>query len=301
MIYTVTCNPAIDYVMELEQFRLGETNRSVSEAIFFGGKGINVSRVLKALSLDSVALGFCAGFTGEAIAESLAPLGIDSAFVILSAGTSRINVKLKGIAETEINGQGPEVTEADLLRFYEIVTRLKSGDTLILSGSIPRGLSPNIYGEILRHCSGKDIRCIVDSSGSLLEHTLCHHPFLIKPNLAELSALFGKPISDQAEIIACAKELQQRGAVNVLVSMAKDGAVLLDEFGKLHFQSAPHGTTVNSVGAGDSMVAGFLAGYLQTKDYAYALTLGTAAGAATAFSQDLATGDRISAVLKQLG
>lgn len=300
MIYTVTFNPAIDYVMKADSIRTGETNRSKSEEIYFGGKGINVSLVLKELGVNSCALGFIAGFTGKALADALSEKGISADFTELEKGFTRINVKLKGNEETEINGCGPEIEDEALGKLFEKLEKLKDGDTLVLAGSIPSSLPPDIYEKIMLTLVNKNVRFVVDASGELLRDTLKYRPFLIKPNKAELSELFGKPLGNDEEIIECALKLKDEGAVNVLVSMAEDGSVLVDENGNIHKADAPRGTAVNSVGAGDSMVAGFIAGYEKTGDYGYALKLGTASGSATAFSSDLATRNKIDDIFKTL-
>lgn len=293
MIYTVTLNPAIDYIMHPENFTQGTVNRSQKEEIYFGGKGINVSRVLKSLGVDSVATGFVAGFTGKAIEDGLEAMGIRTDFVRLSHGNSRINVKIKGKAESEINGCGPRLNESDLALLFDKISSLKSGDILVLSGSVPQGLDTRIYEKILQKIYASDIMVIVDAEGELLLNTLKYKPFLIKPNLTELSEISGKQLESSAEIIECATSLQRIGARNVLVSLSEDGAILIDENGRVNMTAAPKGIVINAVGAGDSMVAGFLKGYLDENDREYALNLSVAAGSATAFSGDLATGEEI--------
>lgn len=300
MIYTVTFNPAIDYVMKTDCIKQGETNRSKQEEIYFGGKGINVSVVLKELGVDSCALGFIAGFTGKALADALGNKGITTDFVTLQNGFTRINVKLKGSEETEINGCGPEIDEDALGELFGKLGKLGKDDTLVLAGSIPSSLPSDIYEKIMLTLVNKSVRFVVDASGKLLRDTLKYKPFLIKPNKAELSGLFGKTLETDKEIIECAKKLRDEGAINVLVSMAGDGSVLIDENGNVHRAGAPKGTVINSVGAGDSMVAGFIAGYSETGDYGYALRLGTAAGSATAFSRDLASREKIDEILKEI-
>lgn len=297
MIYTVTFNPAIDYVMYADTIQSGETNRSSSEEIYFGGKGINVSLVLKELGVESKALGFIAGFTGLAIEEYLEKTGIKTDFVKLDRGFSRINVKIKSGEETEINGRGPDIPSDKVEEFLLKTDEIKNGDTLILSGSIPGSMPNDIYEKILEKLSCKDIRIVVDATGDLLKNTLKYKPFLIKPNKDELAELFGKNLETKEDIITCAKKLKEMGAQNVLVSMACDGAILLDAEGKVHATSAKKGTVVNSVGAGDSMVAGFLAG--AHKGYDYALKLGNASGAATAFSKGLASKAEIDRLMNK--
>ncbi len=293
MIYTLTLNPAVDYIMYPENLSVGGINRSKGENIYFGGKGINVSCVLKELGVNSVALGFVAGFTGKALEEGLAEKGINTAFVRLSSGITRINVKLRTDAETDINGNGPQIHRADLESLYRGLENLSCGDILVLSGSVPNSLPSDIYEIIMKRLAEKNIKFVVDASGDLLLNSLKYRPFLIKPNNDELSEIFGVEINSRETALEYAHKLKETGAVNVLISMGKKGALLLDETGKEYYCEAFKGQTVNTVGAGDSMVAGFLAGYLKTGDYAYALRLGTASGGATAFSEGLATRKQI--------
>lgn len=300
MIYTVTFNPALDYVVRVNQFTLGAVNRTVQEHIFYGGKGINVSAVLANLGFANTALGFVAGFTGEEIERGAKTLGFDSDFIHVKKGMSRINVKLKAEDETEINGMGPEIEEADVQALFEKLDRLQQGDMLVLSGSIPSSISDTIYEEIMERLDGRGIRIVVDATRDLLLNVLQYHPFLIKPNNHELGEMFGVVLETEDEIIRYAKILQERGAVNVLISMAGDGAVLVAENGEIYRRKPPKGVVKNSVGAGDSMVAGFAAGYLKTGDYEEALKLGTAAGSASAFSDGLADGDTIRRLYGQL-
>lgn len=298
MIYTVTLNPAIDYVVSLNgTLQPGAMNRSCGDAIQYGGKGINVSTVLRTLGCDSVILGFAAGFTGSALEQGLRDAGLTTRFIRLPKGNTRINVKVRAAEETEINGTGPEVSGADTEKLYAQLDTLEAGDTLVLSGSIPKGLTDTAYEAILARLAGKGIRTVIDAAGPLLTNALKHRPFLIKPNLPELTQITGILPQSDTGIAACAKQLQKMGAKNVLVSMAGDGALLLDENGSVHRIGCPKGNVVNSVGAGDSMVAGFLAGFLQTGDYAYALKLGTACGSGTAFSLGLADKRFIDAML----
>ena len=300
LIYTVTFNPAIDYVVRVEEFSLGQVNRSSREEIQFGGKGINVSVMLNHLGTDSCALGFLAGFTGKAIEDDLHRMGIRTDFIHLSQGMTRINVKLKAQEETEINGQGPGISQADFQKLLEQVALLQPGDTLVLAGSIPKSLPNNVYETIIQKLSGKEIQVVVDATRDLLCNVLKYHPFLIKPNHIELGEIFDRTLHNDEEIRECALLLQKRGARNVLVSMAGDGAILLDETGAFHKIAAPKGNVKNSVGAGDSMVAGFLAGYLQSRDYETALRTGAAAGSATAFSEGLAQRDEVQALLDRM-
>lgn len=300
MIYTLTLNPAIDYVVHVDDLRIGSIGRSHNEGIFIGGKGINVSMILREHGLDSSAMGFIAGFTGNAIEQGLKEKGIASDFVHLKSGFSRINIKIRGKKETDINGQGPEITEADLQLLFEKLDGMKSGDTLVMAGSIPGSLPQDIYERIMDRQSGKNIRFVVDAAGELLTKTIRFHPFLIKPNSDELGEIFSVQINDIPTAAKYARKLRDTGARNVLVSMGGSGALLLDEDGKTHFMEACRGKVINTVGAGDSMVAGFIAGYEKTGDYAYALKLGSASGSATAFSEGLASKKRIDEIFKKL-
>ena len=300
MIYTVTFNPALDYVVAVDHFAQGKVNRTVREGIVYGGKGINVSSLLANLGYESTALGFVAGFTGEEIRRGVKTLGFQSDFITVKEGMSRINVKLKSDEETEINGMGPKIQPEDVSELLEKLSRLKEGDVLVLSGSIPATVSSGIYRQIMEMLDGRGVRTAVDAERNLVLEVLKHHPFLIKPNNHELGQMFGRELQNEDEIIACARILQERGAENVLVSMAGDGAVLVAADGKVYRQGVCHGKVVNSVGAGDSMVAGFLAGYLEKGDYAYALKLGTACGGATAFSEGIGTRELIVKLLGEL-
>lgn len=300
MIYTVTFNPAIDYVMNVPGLVPGEVNRSKEEYVFFGGKGINVSLVLRELGRDSTALGFIAGFTGDAIRRGVEDAGVKSDFIRLENGLSRINVKIKASTETDLNGKGPDISEKDLQSLFEKLDTLKNGDILVLAGSIPPDLPENIYETILARLSDKNITFVVDATGDLLKNVLVYKPFLIKPNHHELGEIFGKTLKNTDEIAHYAKEMQKMGARNVLVSMAANGALLVDETGRVHIIGTAKGKAVNSVGAGDSMVAGFLAGYLEKNDYSYALALGSAAGSATAFSEGLANKELIFRLLNEI-
>ena len=299
MVYTVTFNPAIDYVVRIKEIIVGATNHSQREEIYFGGKGINVSVVLKELGVDSRALGFTAGFTGEAIEKGLADLGVDTDFVHLKTGNSRINVKLKSKEETEINGQGPHIDDESVAALFKKLDALTDGDTLILAGSIPSSLPSDIYEKILERLSAQKIRVVVDATKDLLLNVLKFKPFLVKPNNHELGDMFGVKLETDQEIEKYARKLQAMGAVNVLISMAGDGSMLIDETGKMHRMGVCKGKVKNSVGAGDSMVAGFTAG-IQSGDYEYALKLATAAGGATAFSDGLATIEKITELFNTL-
>jgi len=289
VVYTITFNPALDYVMRMDSpLDIGETNRSQSEELYYGGKGINVSVVLNELGVSNVSLGFIAGFTGDAIDAGVAKMGVITDFIKLPKGISRINVKLKASKETEINAQGPDIDEASIDALFEKINKIKDGDCIILAGSIPKTLPDDIYERILKTLEGKDVIKVVDATKDLLMKVLPYKPFLIKPNQAELGELFNVEITTDDEIIKYARILQERGAKNVLVSLGKRGALLIPETGEPIKMGAPSGKAVNTVGSGDSMVAGFLAGYLQTKDYYEALALGSAAGSATAVLPGLA-------------
>lgn len=299
MIYTVTFNPALDYVVRMDALALGQVNRTASEDVQLGGKGINVSWVLRELGHENVALGFVAGFTGKAIEDGLAAKGVATDFIHLPAGLTRINVKLKAGEETEINGKGPDISAEALEELFHKLDALGEGDVLVLAGSIPASMPSDVYESILARLEGKNVLCAVDATRDLLVNVLKYKPFLIKPNNHELGEIFGRVLTTDEEIRECAEKLQQQGARNVLVSMAGDGAMLLDENGGCHRLAAYKGKVKNSVGAGDSMVAGFLAGYLDSGDYAHALRVGSAAGSATAFSDVLATRSEIEALLNQ--
>jgi 1-phosphofructokinase len=300
MIYTVTFNPAIDYAVELVSFNIGEVNRTTREYINFGGKGVNVSRVLTNLGVGNVALGFIAGFTGEALQSGLNYMGVKTDFIELCQGSTRINVNIKAIEETDINARGPEISEEDIEKLYEKLDKLQSGDTLVLAGSIPTSLPADMYERIMGRLQNKNIQFVVDATKDLLVKSLKFNPFLIKPNNHELEEIFGLKLDTDELIIHYAKELQKQGAKNVLISMAGNGAILVDETGKSHRIGTPKGKVVNSVGAGDSMVAGFCAGYLEKNDYEYALKMGTACGSASAFSEGLATKKDVMDLLEQI-
>lgn len=305
MVYTVTFNPAVDYVVHTDKISAGGVNRTKSEKIYFGGKGINVSMVLSELGVKSKALGFIAGFTGDAIEKGISQKGVETDFVRLENGFSRINVKIKSenntkyCTETELNGQGPTIDEKALNALFEKLDKLSEGDTIVLAGSIPNSMPADIYEKILERLQNKNIKAVVDATKNLLMNVLKYKPFLIKPNNHELGEMFGVTLKTNDEIAEYAQKLKDMGARNVLVSMAGDGALLLDENGKTHVCGVCKGTVKNSVGAGDSMVAGFIAGSEQG-DYEYALKLGTAAGGATAFSDGLAEKPLIDELLKQL-
>ena len=298
MIYTVTFNPSLDYIVKVSSFQLGTVNRTESEKILSGGKGINVSIVLKNLGIDSVALGFIAGFTGAQIERGVKAFGCKTDFIQMQNGLSRINVKLKAKEESEINGQGPKICESDLRKMFDQIGQLADNDILVLAGSIPNTLPADIYENILSRIQDKNIKAVVDATGNLLVNVLKYHPFLIKPNNHELGEIFGVQLKDEEEIIFYAKKLQEKGAQNVLISMAGDGAILITDNGTVFRSQAPKGVVRNSVGAGDSMVAGFLAGYLPNQDIQKAFKTGVATGSASAFSEELATKDEVEALLR---
>lgn len=299
MIYTLTLNPAIDYVLQVENLTVGKIHKTVPAEICFGGKGINVSKILGELQVPSVALGFVAGFVGEAIENGVKSKWVKPKFTKLECGMSRINVKLRSGSETDINCVGPEVKNTDIERLYESLNVLQNGDILVLSGSVPKGVPSDIYGNIMARLYSKGVMFIVDAEGEQLLNTLKYKPFLIKPNLEELCGLFGE-VSYENDIVECAKKLQKMGAKNVLVSLGSDGALLLDSEAQVHRVEAATGKAVNTVGAGDSMVAGFIAGFLEIKDFDYALKFATAAGSATAFSVGLADRDLILQIFENL-
>ncbi len=302
MIYTVTFNPAIDYVVRLDRpLAVGEVNRAKGEDCVLGGKGVNVSGVLAQLGCESVALGFVAGETGAWLERGLAAQGLRTDFVHLAHGMTRINVKIKAGQETELNGAGPAIPESAMQELEAKLDRLQKDDVLVLAGSIPASLAQTTYERLLARLEGRGVRAVVDATRDLLVNVLPYQPFLIKPNNHELSEIAGVPLESDEEITAAARDLQAKGARNVLVSMAGDGALLLDENGGVHRIGCPKGKVVNSVGAGDSMVAGFVAGYRQSGgDYDAALKLGTACGSATAFSLGLATRADIDTLLAEM-
>ncbi len=297
MIYTVTFNPSLDYIVTVEKFTCGIVNRTKKEVIFPGGKGINVSMVLKNLGHENTALGFLAGFTGREIQRLLEEKGIQTDFITVEEGLSRINVKLRSEQESEINGQGPAISSQDIGKLYEKLDELKDGDILVLAGSIPDVMPGSIYMDIMKYLQKKNLKIVVDATKDLLENVLQYHPFLIKPNNHELGEIFGVILKDKDEIIRYAKKMQEKGARNVLVSMAGEGAVLVAEDGSIFKAEAPKGEVVNSVGAGDSMVAGFLAGFLETGTYEEAFQMGLCAGSASAFSENLATRQEVQSLL----
>ena len=293
MIYTVTFNPSLDYIVSVDDFKLGLTNRTSSELILPGGKGTNVSTVLKNLGFESTALGFVAGFTGNEIVKRLNDMGIKSDFISIENGISRINLKLKSIDGTEINGAGPDISEEKVNKLMDKLNQLKEGDVLVLAGSIPSSMSDNIYRDIMADLKDRGVMIVVDATKDLLLNVLEYHPFLIKPNNHELGEIFDVKLTTREEVIPYGRKLQEKGARNVLVSMAGEGAVLIAEDGQVFDTPAPKGKLINGVGAGDSMVAGFVAGWIEKQDYEYAFHMGVASGSASAFSENLATKEEI--------
>ena len=293
MNYTVTFNPSLDYIVSVNDFQLGLTNRTDSELILPGGKGINVSTILMNLGIDSTAFGFAAGFTGEEIIREVEAMGIRSDFIKIDSGISRINLKLKNIDGTEINGSGPEISEEKIEELLRKLDILGEGDILVLAGSIPASMPADMYSTIMERLQHKNVTFIVDATKDLLINVLKYKPFLIKPNNHELGELFDVKLTTREEVIPYGKKLQKQGARNVLISMAGEGAVLVAEDGSVYEAPAPKGTLVNAVGAGDSMVAGFTAGWIEKKDYRHAFYMGVSAGSASAFSEYLATKEEI--------
>ena len=294
MIYTVTFNPSLDYIVSVKDFRPGMTNRTSSELMLAGGKGINVSIVLGNLGIKSTALGFIAGFTGDEIVRRLHNGGINSEFIKINDGISRINIKLKSIDGTEINGQGPHIDSSHIEQLMNRLRRLESGDVLVLAGSIPAGISDNIYKDIMDMLKDKGVQIVVDATSRLLTNVLEYNPFFIKPNQHELGDIFNVTLNTQEEVIPYALELKKMGAVNVCVSMGGKGAILVADDGNVYKAKAPDGILKNSVGAGDSLVAGFLSGWIEKKDYEYAFRKGVATGSASAYSERLATNGEVN-------
>lgn len=300
MIYTVTFNPSLDYIVSVDDFTLGMTNRTSSEMMFAGGKGINVSIVLKNLGFNNTALGFIAGFTGDEISKRLKESGISTDFIKVENGISRINLKLKSIDGTEINGMGPYITKENVEKLKSKIEHFKDGDVLVLAGSIPSCIPDDIYRNIMKMLEGKGVMVVVDATSSLLMNVLEYKPFLIKPNQHELGDIFGLTFKTREEVIPYARRLKDMGAVNVLISMGGKGAVLVADDNRVYMADAPHGTLKNSVGAGDSMVAGFITGWLSTHDYENAFKLGIATGSASAFSDNLATKEEVEALINKI-
>ncbi|MEG0872886.1 MAG: 1-phosphofructokinase [Clostridia bacterium] len=300
MIYTVTLNPSIDYVIKLDNLKNGEVNRTNEEYVYPGGKGLNVSLILKELEHNNKALGFVSGFTGAYIKDTLISKGLEEDFINLENGFTRINVKVKSNEETEINGQGPNIDDLALNKLYEKLDKLKQNDILVLAGSIPNTLDSSLYENIMERLANKNIKIIVDATKDLLMNVLKHKPFLIKPNNHELEELFNVKLENTKDIITYASKLKEMGAKNVLVSMGKDGALLINENEEIFISNVAKGEVKNSVGAGDSMVAGFIAGYLNSNSYEEALKLGAASGGATAFSNDLAKKEDIYKLIDEI-
>ena len=299
MIYTITFNPALDYIVNLDEFKEGLVNRTKNESIFPGGKGINVSIVLNNLGVKNKALGYIAGFTGEEIERSLKEYGCETDFIRLKEGNSRINVKIKADKESEINGNGPKINEEEIEEIYIKLCELKNNDILVLAGSIPSTLPNNIYEKIMEKLGHNDVKIIVDATGEILLNTLRFKPFLIKPNHHELQEIFNVKLDNDEDIIKYAKKLRTMGAQNVIVSMADRGAILVDKSNEVIKMEAPSGIVKNSVGAGDSMVAGFIFGYLKNKKIQEAFKLGVITGSASAFSQGLATIKKVESLLEE--
>ena len=300
MIYTITFNPALDYIVKMDEFNLGHVNRSNNEFVYAGGKGINVSIVLNNLEVKSKALGFIAGFTGDEIERRVREFGCDTDFIKLKEGMSRINVKIKADVESEINGGGPDISAEALQELYGKLDTLTSGDILVLAGSIPKTMPTDVYERIMERLQEKGVKFIVDTTGESLLKVLKYNPFLIKPNHHELGELFGVKLNNKEEVIEYAKKLKDMGAQNVIISMAGDGAVLINSNGDVTTNNVPKGVVKNSVGAGDSMVAGFIAGYLNSGKIEEGFKLGVATGSASAFSEGLATKDYVYELLEQV-
>lgn len=301
MIYTVTFNPSLDYIVSVDHFQVGSVNRTNTELMFPGGKGINVSMVLKNLGYDSVALGFMAGFTGKEIVRLLDEREVKSDFINVAEGISRINVKLRSDEESEINGMGPAISSGDIDKLYAQLDELNDGDVLVLAGSIPSVMPESMYMDIMKYLEDKNLHIVVDATKDLLMNVLPYHPFLIKPNNHELGEIFGVTLNTKEEVIPYAKKLQEKGARNVLISMAGEGALLVTEDDQVFESMPPKGKVKNSVGAGDSMVAGFIAGYMNSHNYEEAFYMGLCTGSASAFSDNLATKPEVQALLQQLG
>lgn len=300
MIYTITFNPALDYIVGMDEFNLGYVNRTSSENVFAGGKGINVSIVLNNLGVDNKALGFIAGFTGDEIERRVKRFGCATDFIKLENGMSRINVKIKADVESEINGAGPDISKEALDNLFEKLEKLESGDIVVLAGSIPKSINSDIYEIIMSKLKDKGIKFIVDTTGDSLKRVLKYNPFLIKPNHHELGDLFGVKLNNKEEVIEYAKKLKEMGALNVIISMAGDGAVLIKENGEVITSNVPKGIVKNSVGAGDSMVAGFIAGFLKSQNIEEGFKLGVATGSASAFSEGLATKEYVYELLEEI-
>lgn len=301
MIYTVTFNPSLDYIVSVNNFRMGIVNRTNKEIINPGGKGINVSMVLSNLGYSSTALGFQAGFTGKEIARLMQERGVQSDFITTKEGLSRINMKVRSDDETEINGMGPKISDEDIDKLYLQLDNINDGDILVLAGSIPSVMPETMYSDIMKRLSGKKLKIVVDATKDLLMNVLKYHPFLVKPNNHELGEIYGVELKTRDDVVPYARKMQEEGAQNVLVSMAGEGAVLLAENGNVYQSVAPSGKVVNSVGSGDSMVAGFIAGYLASEDYEQAFYMGVCTGSSSAFSEGMATKETVRELLGQFG
>ena len=308
MIYTLTCNPSLDYMTQVSNFQMGKTNRAVSESMVVGGKGINVSLMLKNLGYSSTCLGFVAGFTGKEIMRQTQQLGLCANFIELPEGMSRVNVKLSSydsrvqdvLCETEVNGMGPKISAFSLELLRKNIEMIECGDVLILSGSIPKSLPDTLYESIMKQLLGKDVKVIVDATGNLLLNTFSKSPFLVKPNKQELEELYQVTIDNTEQLIECTKKIKLAGAKNVLVSLGEEGAIFLTENGEIYSAKAPRGQLINGVGAGDSMIAGFLTGYMETKNYESAFRMSVAAGSASAFSKNFAKREDVEALMLQI-
>lgn len=298
MIYTLTVNPSLDYIVDIEHFDEGKVNRTKSEILNPGGKGINVSIVLTNLGLENKALGFTAGFTGKQIEDMLCAKNVKSDFIHINKGFSRINVKMRAQEESEINGRGPEITKADLDLLFARLEKLNQDDILVLAGSIPVDLPKTFYSDIMKALSPKGVKFVVDATGDLLKKSLEFKPFMVKPNNHELGEIFGVELKTKEDVAPYAQKFREMGAQNVLVSMAGQGALLAAADGNIYQGPAPQGKLINSVGAGDSMVAGFITGYLQSKSYKDALKMGLCTGSASACSEELATKEVVDTFLK---
>ena len=300
MIYTITFNPALDYISQVENFEIGKINRTETEKILPGGKGLNVSTVLRNLGVESTALGFIAGFTGEELKKDIEKRKIKTDFIKVKKGITRINVKISSKEETALNGNGPEITEENIKQLFRKIDNIKNGDTVILAGNIPKCINNNIYEIICKKLEQNNVRFIVDATKELLMNVLKYKPFLIKPNKEELEETFKEKIETKEDIVVHAKKLQKMGAQNVLISLGEEGAILVTKENKEYFLNAPKGRVVNTVGAGDSMVAGFVAGYEKSGDYEQAFKIGVATGSASAFSMNLATAEEVANLLKEI-
>lgn len=300
MIYTITFNPALDYISQVEDFQIGKINRTKTEKILPGGKGLNVSTVLKNLGIESTALGFIAGFTGNELKKDIEQRGIKTDFIRVTKGMTRINVKINSNEETALNGNGPEITENDIKKLIEKVKKIKKEDIVILAGNIPECINNNIYEIICKTLEQNKVTFIVDATKELLMNVLKYRPFLIKPNKEELEETFKEIIETKEDIVVHAKKLQLMGAQNVLISLGGDGAILVSKENKVYFSKAPKGKVINTVGAGDSMVAGFIAGYEKSGDFEQAFKMGIATGSASAFSMNLATAEEVASLLKEI-